>query len=136
MRSQLKGSAAFFLFMLAGIVGCGSSPPVTENDLLGLYVVKAREITDSLRLNPGGSFQHHLWDNAGLAISERGSWAPRRSRQGDNTIEFRNISTPADGFSPRVPRRGAWITTVGRDRSGNVTITINADLGLAYTHIN
>jgi hypothetical protein len=136
VRSKLKLRAPVYVCVLAYALGCNSSAPVTEKDLPGLYVAKARSVTDSLRLEPGGQFQHRLWDDNGLAISESGSWSTSQSAKGANTLEFRNISTLANGLSLHVAKPGWWITTVDRDHNGRVTIMINADLGLVYTHIN
>jgi len=126
-------SVPFFFLVLVSALACSSSAPVTENDLPGLYVVRTGRVTDSLQLEATGQFQHRLWDDTGLAISETGNWVASHFPDGDKSVEFHGMSPFAARPAPHAPRPGWWLTRVGRDRNGRVTFLLNRDLNLVYT---
>ncbi len=132
MRS---GSIALSALLLgiSFICSCDSSMPVSGSELPGLYVIQSGSVTDSIRLEPNGRFEHHLWDDSGLAISEIGTWTRSHYPDGDFAVDFSGISPFADRSAPHVSHPGFWLTRVGRTRNGQVTLMLNRDLNLVYS---
>ena len=129
----IRRSVALFVLSLACAVACHSSARIAANDLPGLYVVRTGKVTDTLRLDTAGLVQHRLWDESGLTVSESGNWKLAEYPDGDEAIEFHGITPVADRPSPHASKPGWWLTRVGRDRGGHITLMLDRDVNLAYT---
>ena len=129
----ISRSVALFVLSPVCVVACHSSVRIAANDLPGLYVVRTGKVTDTLRLEAAGLVHHRLWDESGLAVSESGNWKLADYPDGDEAVEFHGISPVADRPSPHASKPGWWLTRVGRDRGGRITLMLDRDVNLVYT---
>jgi hypothetical protein len=97
-----------------------------------VYVLNSDAETDTLQIFSGGKYQHTRWNKSGGQLRESGDWVLAFHPDGP-AVEFTQF-TGIQVF-PKSAGRGVWLSLLGRDRSGHVTLDVNSDLGLHFTRI-
>jgi hypothetical protein len=118
--------------LLAAILLSCKAEPVTRAEVPGLYVLESGGVTDTIQILPGGDYQHTRWDKNRRILNESGSWATAMHPDGP-AIEFSRFTTFQPPAGPAV--RGFWLSLVGRDHKGRITLDVNSDLDLNFTRV-
>jgi hypothetical protein len=121
-----------FSFAFIVVVLSCKTEPVQPAEVPGVYVLNSNAETDTLQILSGGKYEHTRRNKNGVQLRESGDWVLAFHPDGP-AVEFTQFT--AVQVFPRSPSRGVWLSLLGRDRSGHVTLDVNSDLGLHFTRI-
>ena len=118
--------------LLLAVVAC-ATPLDRAEDVVGVYDLKWDGTVDQLEVRPDGRYVRTYHTEGGAAVVDSGAWTMSHA-SGETRVEFANWlpSWRAQTF-PDIPmRRGYWVPYAERGLTGQVRISVESDIGLAY----
>jgi hypothetical protein len=100
----MQSVAATFICIVPLIIGCTARPAPRSEPLFGQYVGQWPDGTDTLTLNPDGSFDEQFAFPDKHVVSNRGTWSENHDT---TTDRIRLSGAMIRSFGP-IPARAEW----------------------------